>query len=260
MKLFFTLFFNLLFLAHLALMTAHGQEQDFGEVDDDDLGSGQDIFSDFNEDLENNQVMEDERFYRYGRFFSFQVGVGMTAFNGNRGTAYDNDHPSYGLGINYFPNFQDSFGLGFEFSKHHMFQDYKSVGFKNKPGFIDVSMLRVYFSYRYYIDTSNLGTAITFSNPYFTLRMEYWYSTVKYIDQSSEPNDTGGGLGFGFGGGFEFPIKLRESYINTQLLIHNVNFHDKHTQKYKADTPGGPGYDDMTGNAFSLMVAYVMSW
>ena len=33
-------------------------------------------------------------------------------------------------------------------------------------------MLRVYFSYRYYIDTSELGTAITYSNPYFTGRIK----------------------------------------------------------------------------------------
>lgn len=260
MRLFFYLFIELLLLVHMSLVTVNAQEQDFGEVDDDDLSVGQDIFSDFNEDLENNQVMEDERFYRYGRFFSFQIGVGMTAFNGNRGNAYDNDNPSYGLAVNYFPDFQNSFSMGFEFSKHHMIIDFPTEGFANPPGFVDVGMLRVFFGYRYYIDTANLGTAITFSNPYFTLRMEYWYSTIKYIDQSQEPNDTGGGLGFGFGGGFEFPIKLRESYINTQFLVHNVNFHDKHTQKYKAVTPGGPGYDDMTGNAFSFMVAYVISW
>lgn len=242
---------------------AVAQEYDFGQVEDDDLNIGGDIFNDFNEDIENAQVMEDERFYRYGRFFSFQVGVGLTTFNGNRGDAYDDDPPTFGLGVNYFSDFHNSFGLGFEYSKHHMFIDFPTALFlSGNLGFVSVSMLRAYFSYRYYIDTANLGTAITFSNPYLTVRMEYWYTTNKYEDQPTVANDTGGGLGFGLGGGFDFPVKLRESYINTQFLFHRVNFHDKHVQSYAPapNNPDGPGYPDLTGNAFSAMVSYVISW
>ena len=62
----------------------YSQAFDDGFVDDD-LNIGGDIFNDFNEDLESTQIMEDERFYRYGRFFSFQVGIGVTSFDGNRG-------------------------------------------------------------------------------------------------------------------------------------------------------------------------------
>lgn len=38
-------------------------------IEDDDLNIGGDIFNDFNESLDEAQVVEDERFYRYGRFF-----------------------------------------------------------------------------------------------------------------------------------------------------------------------------------------------
>ena len=72
---------------------------------DDDLEIGGDIFSDFNEDLDTNKVLEDERFYRYGRFFSFSLGLGTTTFTGNRGLAYDDDNPSYNFGVSYFLNF-----------------------------------------------------------------------------------------------------------------------------------------------------------
>lgn len=44
-------------------------------------------------------------------------------------------------------------------------------------------MLRAYFPYRYYIDTADLGVAITYSNPYLITRFEYWYMTNKFIDQ-----------------------------------------------------------------------------
>ena len=54
---------------------------------DDDVSVGSDIFNDFSEDLESSQVLEDERYYRYGRFFSVNLGTGVTNFTGKRGRA-----------------------------------------------------------------------------------------------------------------------------------------------------------------------------
>ena len=238
------------------------EDIDFG---DDDLNIGGDIFSDFNEQLEDEKMMEDERFYRYGRFFSVQLSLGLTTFDGNRGTAYDNEPPTFGFGLNYFADFRSSYGLGFEFSRHNMFFPDPIELSPNAPGFVTVNMLRVYFSYRYYIDTADLGTAITWANPYFTGRMEYWYTTNKFIDQPTIPDDTGGGLGVGLGFGFEFPIKLRESYIGVELLFHSVNFHDKFTQAYRKvededDKLSKVGFKDLSGNAYSTKISYVISW
>ncbi len=253
---------SLLLLTQLAFAQVGGGAFDF---DEDDLNIGGDIFSDFHEDLESTQMAEDERFYRYGRFFSFQVGVGITEFTGNRGIAYDNNPPTYNLGLNYFLDFNNSFGMGLEFSKHNMFVDVPTLGFGNLEdgvGFIDISMLRVYFNYRYYIDTSDLGTAITYSNPYVTIRLEYWYTTNKYVDQEI-PNDSGGGLGFGFGGGFEFPIKIRESYLGVELLYHTVAYHDRFTQNFRADPEDSNSNDfiaDLTGNVYSAVISYVFNW
>lgn len=231
------------------------------DVEVDDLVIGGDIFSDFSEDLESSQVLEAERFYRYGRFFSFQIAVGLTNFDGNRGRAFENDHPSYGLGLNYFIDFQRSVGLGFEFSRHHLFADEPTRGFPTDPvGLMETNMLRLYFSYRYYIETANLGTAITYSNPYLTGRLEYWYVTNKFADQSSVPNDNGGGLGFGLGFGLEFPIKLKESYVGLEFLYHTVNFHDKFTQRFRPLEPGAFGYEDLSGNVYSSKIAYVFNW
>lgn len=229
--------------------------------DSDDLNIGGDIFSDFNEDLEATQVMEDERFFRYGRFFTVQLSIGITSFDGNRGTAYENDPPSFGLGVNYFTDFQSSFGMGFEFSKHHFFIDQPVNDFNpDPPGLIDVSMLRIYFSYRYYIDTANLGTAITYANPYFVGRLEYWYTTNKFRDQEELANDSGGGLGFGLGFGGEFPIKIKESYLGVEFLYHSVDYHDKFTQSYRPIDGSTFGFEDLTGNAYSTMVSYVINW
>lgn len=242
---------------------SHAQFGSFDPIDMevDDLVIGGDIFSDFNEDLESTQVLEAERFYRYGRFFSFQLALGITTFDGNRGRAMEDDHPTYGLALNYFLDFQRSLGIGFEFSRHHLFADEPTRGFDPDPvGLMETNMLRVFFSYRYYIETANLGTAITYSNPYLTGRMEYWYLTNKFVDQTTVPNDNGGGLGFGLGFGLEFPIKIRESYIGLEFLYHTVNFHDKFTQRFQPLESGLFGYPDLTGNVFSTMVAYVFNW
>lgn len=232
--------------------------EDLG-IDDDDLNIGGDIFTDFNEDIEASQVLEDERYYRYGRFFVFQLGLGLTAFDGNRGATYTNDHPSYQISLGYFANFETAFHLGFGFSKHNFFLRDPTQNFPSSVGAVDVSALRVFFGHRQYLDTANLGTAITYANPYFTWRLEYWYLTNKFIDQSGFGADTGGGLGLGVGGGLEFPLEFKKKYLNIEILFHKINLHDKNTQAYRA-IDDGDGIDDLTGNGYGLVISYVMNW
>lgn len=255
------LLFALLFLGALAPSKSFSQEaaNDIFAADDDDLNVGGDIFTDFNEDVESAKLVEDERFYRYGRFFAFNVSLGLTAFDGNRGIAYENQPPSFGTSFTFFKDFQTALALGLEFSKHTMFFNDPTGSFESAPGLIEVSMLRVFLGYRYYIETANLGTAITYSNPYFIGRMEYWYQTNKYIDQTQLPKDIGGGLGFGLGFGLEFPIELKEAYIGLEMLAHTVNFPDKNTQIFTSKN-GGYGFENLGGNAYSTMVSYVFNW
>jgi hypothetical protein len=237
---------------------------DIFAADDDDLNIGGDIFTDFNEDVENSKVVEDERFYRFGRFFAFNAGLGHTWFDGTRGTAYTNFAPSYHLSFSFFKDFQNALNLGLEYSKHSFFlagptkgkPTYNSPG----PGLVEVNMMRVFLGYRHYLETANLGTAITYSNPYFIGRVEYWYQTNKYVDQTALRPETGGGLGMGLGFGLEFPIELKESYWGLEFLLHSVNFWDKNTNNYQPNTVGGPGYHDMGGNGYSLMIDYVFNW
>lgn len=255
----------LLTLITIAPAKIHAQEavNDIFTADDDDLNVGGDIFTDFNEDIDSTKMAEDERFYRYGRFFSFNLSLGLTTFDGNRGLAYENQHPSYGLSFTFFKDFQNAYGLGFEFSKHSMFLKDAVRKFPETnlpPGFVDISMLRVFFSYRYYIDTANLGTAITYSNPYFIGRLEYWYTTNDYKDQKEVPKDSGGGLGAGIGFGLEFPIELKESYIGLEFLLHSVAFFDKNTSDYVPQKENAYGFEDLGGNAYSTMVSYVFNW
>jgi hypothetical protein len=263
---FYILLLSVFFLGICHPIQSYAQDaaNDIFAADDDDLSVGGDIFTDFSEDVENARVAEDERFYRYGRFFSFNASLGLTTFDGNRGIAYENSPPSFGLSFSFFKDFQTALALGVEFSKHSMFLKDPVRAFPNStaPGLIEVSMLRVFLGYRYYIETANLGTAITYSNPYLIGRMEYWYQTNKYVDQTELPKESGGGLGFGAGFGLEFPIELKEAYIGLEFLVHSVNFPDKNTQKYAPlpDNPKGYGFSNLGGNAYSTMVSYVFNW
>lgn len=268
MKLILAAFF-LLLLALPFGAQAQSTDQVMQEIEDDTV-LGADIFSDFNEDLESAQILEDERFYRYGRFFSVNVGGGITTFTGNRGKAYDDNPPTFHLSVNYFLDFQKSVGVGVEYSKHTMILDTIVNGYPDNGifGAVVTDMTRVFVSYKYYVDTTDLGTAITYSNPHFIGRLEYWYQTNKFIDQKTLQKQSDGGIGTGIGAGLEFPVEIRESYISVQGLYHVVNFFDKFTQDYRqaVDDDGNPvegstyGYDDLTGNVLSVIVTYNFTW
>ncbi|MCB9092809.1 MAG: hypothetical protein H6620_09640 [Halobacteriovoraceae bacterium] len=234
---------------------------------DDDLNVGGDIFTDFQESLESSQIYEEERFYRYGRFFSVNFGLGATTFTGNRGIAYHDKQPTFALSTNYFVDFRHSFTLGVEYSKHVMFIDTVTKKYTDTaPGAIEVNLIRPFFGYRYYFDTSDLSSPFTYSNPYFTARLEYWYQTNKFVesaaDSTSEETQRGGGIGFGLGFGFEFPIEFKKSYVGVEGLVHQVNFFDKYTSDYQVSPNGDSEYGitDLTGLAYSLVVSLNQTW
>ena len=125
---------------------------------------------------------------------------------------------------------------------------------------VDVSMFRTFMGFRYYIDTFDLGTAITYANPYFVGRMEYWNQSNRFSDLTDKPTETGGSIGSGLGFGLEFPIELKEYYFGVEFLYHTVNFFDKYTQNYRSNTGSTGGFDDLSGNVFSLFVSYTINW
>ena len=118
---------------------------DIVEVTDEDVDYGGDIFSDFNEDIDSMNVMEDERFFRYGRFFTFALSVGNTTYTGNRGAAYENEPPSFGVSLSYFQNFRVAYQFGVEYSKHNMVINGGTIGYETAPGLIEVNMIRPLF-------------------------------------------------------------------------------------------------------------------
>jgi hypothetical protein len=274
MRFFFLISLIAFGVTEFPLTHAQSTDQMMQEIEDD-TAVGADIFSDFNEDLESAQALEDERFYRYGRFFSVNLGAGITTFTGNRGRAYEDNHPTFHLSTNYFLDFQRVIGLGLEYSKHTAIYDTVVNGYPNngRLGAVVTDYIRTFVAYKYYIDTADLGTAITYSNPHFIGRLEYWNQTNKFIDQPTLPTQKGGGIGTGLGMGLEFPVELKHSYISVEFLYHVVNFFDKFTQDYRRleDDPKTTadddavknstyGFDDLAGNVISVIMTYNFTW
>lgn len=254
-------FFSLIFSLLLSLPGLAQEESPF----EDDFQVGGDIFSDYADDLEEKQIYEDERFYRYGRFLSANIGFGLTYFTGTREDAYSHDPPTYSFSFTYFTNFRSAFVIGLEYSQHNFVIDTFVRDYADDIlGLVSVSMLRPFLGYRYYINTTNLGTAITYANPYLTARVEYWYQTNKFVDRENElESQKGGGLGASLGFGLEFPIVRKKSYIGFEFLYHFVNFFDKDTIAYQQipDDPNSAyGYDDLNGHALSIKMSFNFSW
>ncbi len=230
---------------------------------EDDLTLGNDIFDDFSENVESSQVLEDERFFRYGRYYSVNSSIGATTFTGNRGIVTESESPTLGLSVVYFYDFQSAVTLGLTYSKHSMIFNSKLRNYTTEaPGMIEISYLRAFLGYRYYLDTSNLGTAITYANPYMVVRMEYWYQSNKFIDLENVENESDGGFGTAFGGGLEFPIEIRKYYVGLEFLYHKVNFFDLNTRSYEplSDDATSDGVSDLQGDAFTFMLSYVANW
>jgi len=226
-----------------------------------DFEIGGDIFSDFSDDLDEKQIAEDERFYRYGRFFSVAFGFAMTSFTGNRGLLYKNDFPSFVFALTFFMSMQHAIGLGLDYSQHHFAIDSPVYNFNpNPPGLAKVSIIKPFLSYRYYWDTSNMPTALTFANPYVTGRVEFWRLTNTFEEIPGRPSYAASGIATSLGLGLEFPIKYKESYLNLQFLYHLHQLSDKHSTAFAPIKGSNVGYQNLSGDALSGSVSYVFSW
>jgi hypothetical protein len=185
----------------------------------------------------------------------------------------------------YFLNFNTTFNIGFEYSSHNAYIDtYVRASANQLIGRIQTNLIRPFIGVRYYLDTSDLGTAITYSNPYLTGRLSYWYQTNEFPESDVIENQSGGGIGTAIGFGLEFPIELKETYFNIEFLYHFVQFFDEFTTQLgrwqpgerscsdvglpdgcsEADIqnarPSNYGYDNLFGDAITVVGTINFNW
>ena len=109
-------------------------------------------------------------------------------------------------------------------------------------GHVDVeALIHVGIDVKYYFDTKNLSSAISFANPYLLAGFGAYSQTISsFTASTTQPADTS--IGMGIGGGLEFALSPKKAYLEIEGRYHIVTFQDTFTQNFSSE-----GIPDLTG-------------
>jgi hypothetical protein len=198
----------------------------------------------------NNPPGEEETntiFFQFGRFFGVSLGLGSEFADGYRGTLWQGGFPLVDFKFHYWFDFNLAVDMGFSIATH--FYDTKA----NNIGRVDVSMFHPYFELKYYFDTRNLGSAISFSNPYLIIGVGSFTKTENYLLLGQQ--DSNSGLGLSLGAGLEFVISPKKTYIEIEGKVHFVRFKDTYTTLFSSQ-----GLPNLTGNLYTVNCNLLLTW
>ena len=198
-------------------------------------------YGDFNMNEEENQ---DALYFQYGRFFGISLGLGYETATGNRGKLYDPAIPRFDIRIHYWFDFNFAMDLGVFFANHSF--TYDQVAYQTK--FIGYGM-----HLKYYFDTKDSSAAITFANPFIEAGVGAWsMSQTKFGNLTPDTDST---LSVDFGGGLEFPIVQKKTYMILEALYHTQSFADSNdTEDYVDRVP------NLNGGFFTLIAHFMFVW
>lgn len=208
-------------------------------------------FGEFNDEEE----AEDTRFFQYGRFFGVSVGLGYEGAMGNRGALFTGGVPAFALRVQYWFDFQFAMTLGI-YSAKHQYSGQRFNSADNTDTKHDWNLFMFGAELRYYIETRDSTAAVTFAGPFLTLGVgSYSKSENDTTDPSTIAKDSA--LGLSFGGGLEFPLKPRKSYLNLETKFHSVSFNDT---GLSITTPSGKSVPDTSGLLFTVMASILFTY
>jgi opacity protein-like surface antigen len=198
----------------------------------------------------NNQEAEEEAdtlFFQYGRFFGIGFGVGTNQALGNRGQLWSGGFPFIELKLHYWFDFNFALALDV-FSVSHFYEDPEaSIGRQ------DVSLVQLGLNLRYYFETKNLSSTISFANPYVMASVGS-YTKTETSTQVAVPDDDSS-IGFSVGAGLEFALSPKKTYLQFEGRMHLATFKDTYTERFAAD-----GLDDLTGPFLTLAAQIMFTW
>lgn len=198
-------------------------------------------YGDFNMNEEEN---EDSLYFQYGRFFGMSLGLGYQTATGNRGKLYEPAFPRFDVRLQYWFNFDFAVDLGLFFANHAF-----TVGGLQTQ----VKMLGYESHLKYYFDVRNASAPITFANPYIEVGVGAMSKSQTTV--SSTVADSDSTFTTSFGGGFEFPIAYKKTYLNLELLYHTQSFQDtSESDLYSSVVP------DLSGGFLTLQAHLMFVW
>jgi len=207
-------------------------------------------FTEYGEFHSSNEEEGELQFYQLGRFFGASLGVGFEFVDGNRGALWQGGFPSVDFRLHYWFNFNVALELGLMTMSHW----YNDISVPNVgKGHVDVNMVLLGLAIKYYFDTKNLSSTLTFANPYVLLGGGSYAKTEN--SNLAGTQDFDNSLGVSAGVGVEFPVSDKKIYFNVESRIHLITFKDTYTTIYS-----GAGLPNLTGNFYTITGSFLFTW
>lgn len=199
-------------------------------------------YADFSMDEEEH---EDSIYFQYGRFFAMSLGLGYQTATGNRGRLYEAAFPRFDVRLQYWFGFQFAVDLGLFFANHQ----YTSGGLVTQ-----VKMIGYSSHLKYYFDVRDAAAPITFANPF----LEFGAGAMSKSETDAQDTvaDADSTFTVSLGGGLEFPIAHKKTYVSLEFLYHTQGFLDTAEDQF-ATTRGIP---DLSGGFMTLMAHLMFVW
>lgn len=219
------------------------------QPEEDDFSSAPGLeYGDFNEESEE---AETTRFFQFGRFFGVSFGLGYEGVTGNRGRLWKPSFPGLDLRFHYWFDFQMALDLGIYTATH-------TYDAKVRGGVNDVNITWMGFNLKYYLNTRDLSSGITFAGPFLSI------GAGSYSKSESTPTNTGVGadkdakFGFAAGAGLEFAIAPRKTYFQLEGKAHFVRFKDTQSAAFSAPEDGG--LPNLSGMLYTFTGSFLFTW
>jgi len=209
--------------------------------DEDDFSTTP--YTDYGEFNEEDDEAADTQYLQYGRFFGVSLGVGTQGVTGNRGSLWDGGFPMLDFKLHYWFNFNFALDMGFTTAPHF----FTFAGART-----DVRFSRIGVDLKYYFDTRDSPSSITFAGPYLLAGVGNYTKTQTTITDNVSDNDSS--VGMLVGAGLEFTVSPKKVYFYLQGTFEMVTFKDTNTDIYQ------PQIADMTGNFYSFSAGMLFTW
>lgn len=225
--------------AHAAGGSAPGQPED-----DDYSTTPYTEYGEFNED---EDEAADTRFYQFGRFFGVSLGTCYEGATGNRGKLWNGGFPGFDVKVHYWFDFNFAMDMGF-YTASHNFDAGSILGGPN-----DVQMSAVFLDLKYYLDTKNLSSGISFVNPYFLGGIGSYTKTQTPRDINTVDRDSR--FGVDLGAGLEFAVNPRKVYFSFETKLINAQFKDTNYGGLASQ-----GLGNLAGFFYTFTGAFLFTW
>jgi opacity protein-like surface antigen len=228
--------------------SSQGQDRTNKPEEDDFTQTPYTEYGSFNEDKDEE---EETKFFQYGRFFGVSLGLGMEFVDGDRGALYDGGFPTFDAKLHYWFDFNWAMDMDFYLAEHYF------VGATSTPlsGRYNVSIMHLGLDFKYYFDTKNASSIISFANPYIVIGAGTYTKSTTAAQGQTTGSDTDTQVGFNGGAGVEFALKPRKVYFTLEGKIHIISFNDSGTQDFVSQ-----GIPDLHGNFYTAIGSLLFTW